>query len=114
MSGPGRLLIKRIAGASLAPRICTVNRIALPARPALQSYTFFQPTCIPITYQCRAYAKKANKKKNAAAAVEDKDEQVTKAFDEDKVKEKMDNIVKSLKEHYASMRVGRANPGKMS
>lgn len=114
MSGPSRMLFRRVAALSVAPRTRAIGRIAVPARLPLQTSTFIEPACISsATIQYRSYAKKANKKKNttAATAAEDNGQEVAKAFDEDKVKEKMDNIVKSLKEHYASMRVGRANPG---
>ncbi|KAL1926919.1 hypothetical protein VTP01DRAFT_5249 [Rhizomucor pusillus] len=113
MSGPSRMLFRRVAALSVAPRTRAIGRIAVPARLPLQTSTFIEPACISsATIQYRSYAKKANKKKNttAATAAEDNGQEVAKAFDEDKVKEKMDNIVKSLKEHYASMRVGRANP----
>lgn len=108
------MLFRRVAALSVAPRTRAIGRIAVPARLPLQTSTFIEPACISsATIQYRSYAKKANKKKNttAATAAEDNGQEVAKAFDEDKVKEKMDNIVKSLKEHYASMRVGRANPG---
>ncbi|KAF7726708.1 hypothetical protein EC973_008482 [Apophysomyces ossiformis] len=57
----------------------------------------------------RWYAKKSKQKKGAAVE-EDDTVSVAKQFDSTKLDERMISCINSLKEHLASMRLGRANP----
>ncbi|KAG0190598.1 hypothetical protein DFQ28_001805 [Apophysomyces sp. BC1034] len=61
------------------------------------------------TVGVRWYAKKTNKKKGAATEENDTVAEA-KQFDSKQLDERMVNSINTLKEHLASMRVGRANP----
>lgn len=76
-----------------------------------RSFTVAAAACRPLTpaMQIRSYAKKS--KKQAAAAASSSDNEVVRVFDQNKLQERMDGTIASLKEQFSTLRVGRANPG---
>lgn len=76
-----------------------------------RSFTVAAAAYRPLTpaMQIRSYAKKS--KKQAAAAASSSDNEVVRVFDQNKLQERMDGTIASLKEQFSTLRVGRANPG---
>lgn len=77
-----------------------------------RSFTVAAAAGRPLTpaMQIRSYAKKS-KKQAAAAAASSSDNEVVRVFDQNKLQERMDGTIASLKEQFSTLRVGRANPG---
>ncbi|KAG0170491.1 hypothetical protein DFQ30_002404 [Apophysomyces sp. BC1015] len=106
--------------ASLAPRLlrglrtCAVRIPATAMNTQLARTRPFAVHSVAVaielkTVGVRWYAKKTNKKKGAATEENDTVAEA-KQFDSKQLDERMVNSINTLKEHLASMRVGRANP----
>lgn len=78
-----------------------------------RSFTVAAAAYRPLTpaMQIRSYAKKSKKQAAAAAAASSSDNEVVRVFDQNKLQERMDGTIASLKEQFSTLRVGRANPG---
>lgn len=88
--------------------------LRLSARPMAVQVACQKPI---LTMATRCYAKKSkdSKKKSNAdskAIPEDETEDFVRQFNEKQIQERYDNSIDSLKEHLASLRMGRANPCK--
>lgn len=86
----------------------------IASRPMSAQIAWQKPV---FTMSTRCYAKKAkdSKKKSnseSKAIPEDDVEEFVRQFNEKQTQERYDNSIDSLKEHLASLRMGRANPCK--
>lgn len=88
--------------------------LSVAARPMVLQTAWQKPVFVMTT---RCYAKKAKdskKKSNNESKVipEDDAEEFVRQFNEKQIQERYSNSIDSLKEHLASLRMGRANPCK--